>query len=325
MDKTVWQEVAERRILKILGTRRLASKRQLEIKISEAGPPNMRANPHHITKALKELLEKGDVIAPISVSSGTGQPTTLFTLSNWDSTSSPDSERLVRVRDAYEEFLTITQNEDNGTSLETMIQRAIQKSNAYEWLNQPGKSPPSGLRVSGNLITGSGTLDHYLVWRSSSSILIGVEDKNYRDWIYPSRKEIKSLLQKCQKYGMLPVLVARKIHYTTRLFFHYLGAVAFETHFQYFDPKYSSRLSEARHKDGLGFADIRFSEDPPQHLVNLFSNLLPKLAIGAWEKFQNNASLVSAYTSGELDYYHLIGELGIIELEEDDLDVEDIY
>ena len=119
------------------------------------------------------------------------------------------------------------------------------------------------------------------------------------------------------------MLIARKVHYTTRLFFHYLGAIAFETHFQYFSPKYESRLADAKHKDGLGFADIRFNEDPPPHVVNLFSTLLPQLAPASWDKFQSNQELIVAYLDDDIDYYHLIGELGIIELEEDEYDDTD--
>ena len=82
MDKAQWKELAERRVRNILRQRRIASKRQLETKISEAGPPHMRANPHHVSEAIAQLYENGEVIIGDSISIGVGQPTTLFAPSN---------------------------------------------------------------------------------------------------------------------------------------------------------------------------------------------------------------------------------------------------
>ena len=318
MTPDEWEAVAAKRIQNILRIRRIASKRQLEIKISEAGPPAMRANPHHFSKALSALMESNQVISASSVSIGIGQPTPLYALPDWNPLSSSDSARIQRISAAYQDYLRISQNEDNGESFQEIVQRAIEQSRQFTWLNEPGKSPPNGSTISGHPITGSGDLDHYLIWNASASISVGVEDKSYREWIYPDHPIIKPLLRKCQVYNMLPVLVARKIHYTTRLFFHYLGAIAFETHFQYFAPKFAARLEEARHKDGLGFADIRFSDEAPVHVINLFSTLFPQLATASWEKFQAHQELVTDYVNDDLDYYHLIGELGIVELQEDD-------
>jgi len=98
MDKGEWTELAERRIINILNKRRVASRRQLESKISEAGPPGMRAQPHHITKALTQLNESGRVRQIGSVSAGGGrQVTPLFALSTWNTKSQQDVDRLNRV------------------------------------------------------------------------------------------------------------------------------------------------------------------------------------------------------------------------------------
>jgi len=318
MLKSEWKEVAIRRVRKILQQRRIASKRQLESKISEAGPPRMRANPHHISDALSELQENGEVIIADSISIGTGQPTQLFALSNWNPASQQDSERLQRIKSAHRDFLTVTLREDKGESLQTIVQGAIQNSEQFNWLNNdPGKSPPSGSTISGKPITGSGLLDHYLIHKQTG-IPVGVEDKNYRDWFYPNRPEIRSLLQKCHAYNMLPVLVTRKIHYTTRMVFHYLGAIAFETHFQCFLPQYAERLTEARHKDGLGFADLRFTDEPPDHVTKLFSETLPKLIESSWATFTSNADIIKAYADQDLDYFHLLAELGIQQLDDEE-------
>jgi len=154
-------------------------------------------------------------------------------------------------------------------------------------------------------------------------IKIGVEDKNYREWIYADSPKIRQLLRKCQAQDLLPVLVTRKVHYTTRLLFSFLGGVAFQTHYQCFPLKYAERLAEAKHKDGLGFADIRFTEEPPSHVIRLFSEYLPRLFRPAWEKFRNNTDIIKAYVDEDIDYLHLIAELGIRELEEEEEYYED--
>jgi len=318
MNKEEWTEVAKRRILNVLRQRAVAAKRQLETKISEAGPPRMRAQPHHITKGLSQLMESGHVRQVDSVSAGGNrQLTPLYGLSTWNPRSPQDVGRLNRVKAAFQTFLAVSQNEDYGESLQAIVQSAIEQSKQYTWFNEPGKAPPPGTTISGTRITGEvPPLDHYLV--HLPGIQIGVEDKNYREWVYGDHPKIRVLLGKCQALNMLPVLVTRKVHYTTRLLFHHLGAVAFQTHYQCFPLKYADRLADAKHKDGLGFADIRFTEEPPLHVVRLFSEYLPRLIVPSWEKFKSNADIIKAYVDGEIDYLHLLAELGIVELEEEE-------
>jgi len=43
-----------------------------------------------------------------------------------------------------------------------------------------------------------------------------IECKNYREWIYPNHKVIRELIIKAADLGAVPVLVARRLHYTTR-------------------------------------------------------------------------------------------------------------
>lgn len=317
MDKAEWQSVAERRVTNILRQRGVASSRQLETKISEAGPPRLRANPHHITKALTRLQETGQIRKVDSVSAGGArQATPLYGLTSWNPDSPQGSERIRRIKTAYQQFLGVTQNEDHGESLQLIVQRAIEQSDGFYWFNsEPGKPPQT--KFSGKSFTGAGDLDHYLVYKQEGT-LVGVEDKNYREWIYASSGKLRELLGKALTYGMLPVLVARKIHFTTRILCHHLGAVAFETHYQFFPTKYAERLADARHKDGLGFADIRFTEEPPPHVIRLFSEYLPRLVPSSWEKFKSNDDIIRRYVNQDIDYLHLLAELGLVELEEDE-------
>jgi len=157
VTKEEWTEVARRRILNILRQRRVAAKRQLETKISEAGPPIMRAQPHHITKALSQLEESGEVREIDSVSAGGDRQTTpLYALSTWTTNSQQDMDRLNRVKAAFQDFLAVSQNEDFGKSLEAIVQSAIELSGQYAWFNEPGQPPSAGTTISGTRLTGEG-------------------------------------------------------------------------------------------------------------------------------------------------------------------------
>jgi len=318
MNRDEWVEIARRRILRILRTRRLASPHQLETKIAEAGPSYMRVNPHHISTALTSLRADGLVNLAHEVLT-----TKLYAPRDWDPTSKTDSERLTRIETGYRDYLDV-QRKDRGRSLERITQKAIEETNQFHWYNRPGRPPPNGTIVSGSLLTGSGNLDHYLSHKGSQGLLIGIDDKNLRDWVYPHRPEIRTLLKKCLAYNMLPVLVARKVHFTTRNVFHHLGALAFETHFQFFDPIYEEQLTDVKHKDGVGFADIRYYEHPPPHLVKMFSSTLVNLLPHSWQTFSNNAQLIREYTEEEIDYHDLLVRLGLAEeFEEEDQEYEE--
>jgi len=62
MDERDWVAIAKRRVLKVLRARRFASNRQLEKKISEAGPGDMRPEPMKLSTAINELVADGSLV-----------------------------------------------------------------------------------------------------------------------------------------------------------------------------------------------------------------------------------------------------------------------
>lgn len=65
MIEREWIDLAKRRVLKVLRVRRFASNRQLEKKISEAGPANIRPEPMKVSTAIRKLVREGRVIAEL--------------------------------------------------------------------------------------------------------------------------------------------------------------------------------------------------------------------------------------------------------------------
>ena len=324
MDIAAWRALGERRILNILRTRRLASKPQLEAKIAEAGPPAIRVDPHHLTAAIRHLISTDRLLQPLSVPQQRSQRnrTRLYAPVDFNLDHPPDAERFARIERAQLAYRDATQ-EDRGKAFESIVHNSIVRSDAFSWFNAPGHRPPSGLTISDIPVTGSGNLDHWLV-HHGSGIPVAVEDKNLRDWLYPDRSEIRDLLGKAATYHMLPVLVARRIHFTTRLFFSRIGALAYQTYFGYYPAEYADRLSDVRHKDGLGFADLRFTDEPPPHLVSFFSNLLPSRIEATMDLFERRIDLVHAYVNRDIEYAAILIELGITQPEDAD-DVPEAY
>ena len=153
-------------------------------------------------------------------------------------------------------------------------------------------------------------LDHIL-FCPGRRITIGVEDKNWQAWVYPHEFLIRKLLRSCLQNGHSPVLVTRKIPYLTRLLFKRLGILGFETHFQYFHPSAKTELTIVKHKDGLGFAYIRFDTEPPQPLVRFFAKTVPANVDRFTETFASQEPLVREYVEEEIDWGELMRRVGI--------------
>jgi len=104
-----------------------------------------------------------------------------------------------------------------------------------------------------------------------------------------------NLIGRALRIDALPVLVTRKIVYPSYYVFREIGLLAFQVHFQFFPPKLETRVGEIRHKDGLGFSDIRCSDEAPPALVRYFAEHLPRLAPGALERFLSRKDILSRY------------------------------
>ncbi len=159
-----------------------------------------------------------------------------------------------------------------------------------------------------------------MVYLRDQGLVLGVEDKNWRQWLYPRDQIIPALLRKCLENHHIPVLVTRKLPYFTRIFFKHVGILGFETHFQYFHASLEPKFELIRHKDGIGFADLRFPTEPPKHLVQFFSSVVPGEAASAAATFDSNTQLIQAFVSQSISYYDFMSRLGIFPEAEEEQD-----
>ncbi len=91
----------------------------------------------------------------------------------------------------------------------------------------------------------------------------------------PWSQEVWGLIGKAIRHDALPVLICRKVLYPLFLLFKQIGGLAFPMHAQVFPEDFTDWLAPIKHRDGLGFADIRFGDDPPSRLVRFLSVTVP--------------------------------------------------
>lgn len=277
LDRKEWVELAERRVQRVLRQRLYASRRQLEAKISEAGPLNRRPEPVILSEAIHNLLSSGR-LAQEKVAN-----TPFFYRSDhFDHTNPAHMARRTEVLDLWSRFLSCSGNTTLcGAVLEDLVWEAIDQSSD---LYTPVDSRKQPLLAFGSVVL-PGALDFSLaLWApdGTSAFILG-EDKNIREWIYRSSVELWQLIGKAARLArgpsrVLPVLITRKIGYSTFDFLSKAGILGFQTHRQVFHPSVESDLARIRHKDGLGFHDVTTDLVLPPGLLSLFQKTIPAQA-----------------------------------------------
>ena len=128
----------------------------------------------------------------------------------------------------------------------------------------------------------------------------GIEVKNLREWIYPDKPEVKELLLKCCTLDIVPVLIARRIHYSTFSVLSECGLIIHETYNQRFAFADAALAAKASDKNLLGYHDIRVGNAPDDRLMNFITVNLPAVLPKARSKFDQFKDLLLAYSENKL-------------------------
>jgi hypothetical protein len=295
--KQSWIKLGEKHIISILSKYGVCTTKQLEAKISEAGPNTQRVKPIHLTQALKNLIDMSNVIT-LPGRSDVGK---LYALSNFNVHIPAHKIRYEKVVRLNHEFINLTKSRELcGNVLEEIIHKAILESRT---MLCPGSPKFPIIEINGFHIIDGNSLD-FILYDKKLTLRIGVEVKNIREWIYPSAEEVWRLIAKCVSIEAIPVLIARKISYVARTeLFQRIGLVCHETYKQYFDISVEKQLEEIKHKNGLGFKDINVVDTslPPIEFVEsrhvkFFQNSLPQLLQKNYHQaFFDNLPLLKEY------------------------------
>lgn len=277
-SKEEWFSIAWRRILSVVGKNIACTERQLQMKISEAGPYNQRIEPLIITDVLSLMLHDGAIMRDYFTANS--QPQKIYFLPHVD--LSLLEKRKEALTGYYNTYYSISGNRlFCGNVLEHMMNQAVLATNLFIVFGNLFEDNLSNgmLEIASpslNVYNGNHTKDpiDLILTHKRTLIGVGVEVKNKREWKYGSDKEIWHFIHKCCELKITPIFVARKIPVITKFFFQKAGILGMETQFQYIHPCKEPILKDIITKDKLAYADIKFETQYRGFFKSYFENVV---------------------------------------------------
>jgi hypothetical protein len=273
------------------------------MKISDAGPFNQRIDPHILTEARDDLISDG------TIQRRHDHSTRWFNLTRSD--ASFVQSRLTELGNLHRQTTERQFGQLIGQTLEIAVFRALQSQSTLDYFgNYPSldthddstlytkEEPPSFL--SGRRLTGNQRLD-FLAHHKDGGYA-GIEVKNIREWFYPNRSEIRELLIKCCALDVVPVLIARRIHFSTFSVLNPCGVIIHETFNQLYPYTAQALADQVRQKTLLGYHDVRVGNAPDDRLINFIHNNLPAVLPKMRQSFDRFKDLLCAFGNLEISY-----------------------
>jgi hypothetical protein len=131
---------------------------------------------------------------------------------------------------------------------------------------------------------------------------MGIEIKNTREWIYPDKDIVTQFLRKCVQIDVVPVLIGRRIHYTTFSVLNALGGVVHQFYNQLYPNSEAQLAALVSEKTKLGYSDVRVGNEPDNRFLHFFGNSVPCVAEESRVKFDQNKDLIAEFTRGQIPY-----------------------
>lgn len=302
------EALAAKRLQSVLGRHGIATMRTLEQKISDAGPTNQRINPHVLTQVRNDLV-KLDVLVREKI-----EDFVWFRLKDAD-------PAFVQTRlDAMVPIAKAVHDKDLtmriGQALEIATYRALCAArDTYDFIGsfldlddhddskRFSKEEPAA--ISGKSTPGDTRLDFISIHAVGK--YAAIEVKNTREWIYPRSEEVRALLAKACAIDAVPVLIGRRVHYSTHSVLSKCGLLFHENYNQLYPASAANIATHARDKNLLGYHDIRTGNVPDKRLARFFSEILPSQIDSAHERFAQYRDLLEKYANGEMDYKEFAG------------------
>lgn len=303
--------LAMARLPNILERETVANQRTLEQKISDQGPNHQRVDPHLLGLAILELANERKIIR---AHTHPGTPVKWY--ANARFSNDEVEQKLAVVGPLYVQVTTGHFPNLVGDALEVIVFKALQQLNderpRYSFDGSFDLAAPKNkeryLKVEPQQ-----TVSGHKTTKRADFILHGfdtgplcIECKNFRQWLYPHEPLIKELILKAIEMNATPLLVARRIHYTTitNLLIP-AGIIAHETYHQYYPGDRADIAEQVKHKRSLGFTDVQALETPEPRTLTFFTRTLLKVADQAAEKFRQKKEPLLAYANGEINLAQL--------------------
>ena len=292
--------IARKRIVAVLQSQTVANLRTLENKISDAGPNPQRVQPHVLTNVKQALLKEKRLLV---IKSANAQWLHLN-----DADPSKVASRLEQLQSVWAAFTMPAVVRRTGQALEIAIYRALTEATAFtplagfEDLNAHDDSTLYSKhelhRFNGKSL-GKEALDFIA---HCNGHFVGIEAKNVRAWLYPHDAEIRAAIRKALTLGVIPVIIARRIPYVSFRVLGTCGIIMHETYNQRMAVADNEIAEQAKHKDLLGYHDIRVGNAPDSRLTRFISTNLPELLDAAQSRLNAHEDLLWAFASGDMEY-----------------------
>jgi hypothetical protein len=271
-----WSALARYRTIRILRQRQAATIRQLDVKICESGPAHIRPQPHILAHAIDDL-EDSSIIQAIPTQGERETPFYVHAGTSPELAKQRIDELLVFYR--LHRWLAGTK-QYCGDVLEDIVRESFAADPRYVYQGRPPSQRPLDAAF------------HF----SSGNVLLGIEVKNVREWLYPANPRIWPMLSKCVEIDAVPVLVTRKVAFLTRQLFTAIGVLRLEFHRQVFSQLVASQLEGIRHTDLLGYKDvIALPSKAHPTVVKFASEVVPRYLESYSAKWKEQRERVRRY------------------------------
>lgn len=309
--------LAKRRVQSVLDRELVAHQKTLEQKISDQGPRPQRVDPHLLGLAILDLSNLNRLTNHDHTASGTKS-----WYSNPGTSSENVAERLNKLGPLYAQISKGNFGNLIGDALEVVVFKCLNlifsdnprySYQGYFHLDEPKNEhgrykktqPPKTIASQSTKKEAD-----FLQFGHSAGPLC-IECKNYREWIYPNHGIIRELIIKAHELGAIPVLIARRIHYTTitNLLTH-AGIIAHETYYQYYPSEYEDLAAQVKHKKSLGFTDVTATEEPHPRTMKFFSGDLPNIVDTMAMRWRANEDALVAFAYDEINLAQLYTAIG---------------
>ncbi|KPN45047.1 hypothetical protein [Mycobacterium intracellulare] len=291
------------RIRELLTDQHAAVRREVESRIAEGYWPGsgQNINPHHVSNALRTLVQSGEVEW---VSGPTRGGARVETLQPTNRTGRGDKidRAAARKRLLYGRYLgwaTGTKRHPKGLigpAGEEAVRSAILESGAVlPTMPGAGADPrPLGVVLPGSLDSAGLTVPIGDDGVPGTAVTLLFEVKNIRQWIYPSSAEPFQLLSKAilvqqarPEAAVVPILVCRRAHQTTFWMAKQMGFIVIDMGRQFIGAVEEDKMLEVR--NGLWFNDLAIGEGPSLRVRDRLRSAVRAGSVAAAEVWRDTA------------------------------------
>jgi hypothetical protein len=301
-----WRDWGKEGILRLLAAEGAATQAGMEAKLSDSRFEGMthKIDPHHLTTARNRLLADGDIERRHDSTRGKQVVTTYLLASpNKVAIRQSGRKRLLHAR-----FMSWNKPDTKWgvAPIPAALERVVHASlldaapHGYMLLRPEGGEVA---RIAGAPVPG-GRIDNAAFYTGltaggmpTPTILLTIEAKNLRQWIYPQTQELYQVLDKSARLRLqhpelrvFPVLVCRKAHYLTNKMAQHIGFHVIATQRQYVRPAVAGNPDDARKFEEVNTElayNLALHEEAVEPMIGHFTKTIPGRSSEAVERWSN--------------------------------------